>query len=142
MGFELLSKRRGWVLVLALCSACEPSPQGDPVAATSMGEPLPRYWLKGTTLLATPGGKSTHEVRGPVLVELMPYGRVRTLTGAKDPFEVAASTDSDGTRYRGLGTPIELWPETSCFFVPRLVAGELLNDRGGGLKQPQSLRRE
>ena len=77
---------RGLVVAVALCSACDPSPKADPVVAP-IAEELPRYWLQATTLLASPGGKQTHQVHGPVLVELGPDGRVRSLPGAEHPFE-------------------------------------------------------
>ncbi len=38
-----------------------------------------RYWLKNTTLLETPGGRPTHHVEGPLLVELLDGGHVRSV---------------------------------------------------------------
>lgn len=69
--------------VLVGCSRSTP-PEGT--VDGSAGEAWPRYWLKDTPLLDI-NGKQIREVEGPVLVELLPTGRVRNLPGAAESFE-------------------------------------------------------
>jgi hypothetical protein len=62
---------------------------GDPcrTATEAKGEPagpFPRYYLSNTALLDKPNGKRGPVIEGPVLVELLPGGRVRAVTPAKE----------------------------------------------------------
>jgi hypothetical protein len=48
---------------------------------------LPRYFLRNTPVLDKPGGHEKYRVSEPVLVSLLPDGRVRALPGSEPSFE-------------------------------------------------------
>lgn len=89
----LVHRRRQWVrvsVVLAhvILNGCrtDPVPSSRPDASLPV-KPFPRYWLRDTPILDKPRGTKTHDIAGPVLVELLPDGRVRSPPGAKKAFE-------------------------------------------------------
>ena len=65
-------------MAVVCCAACDPVSSPPPDAAVAVG-PLPRYWLQDTELRSKPDGGTVRKIDGPVLVELLPDGKVRSL---------------------------------------------------------------
>lgn len=66
------------MVALLASSGCRSRPK--PALLPDAGAVVyPRYWLVNTPVLDRPGGKPVSTVAGPVLVELLPKGLVRTV---------------------------------------------------------------
>lgn len=74
----------GW-LAVAASSCTEAAPSGGPPAPAA--PPPPRFWLVDTKLAAEPGAAPTRSIQGPVLIELLPGGKVRSVPEAREAFE-------------------------------------------------------
>jgi hypothetical protein len=65
------------------------------------GPPPGRYWLSHTAVLSKPGGDPSTQVEAPVLVDVWPDGRVKSIAGGKPVFdgylpeEVRSETGTD-----------------------------------------------
>jgi hypothetical protein len=67
--------------------ACPRAPAGDGAPDAAARQPWSRYWLQNVSLLDGPNGKATKEIKGPVQVEFLGNGRVRSVPEAAEQFD-------------------------------------------------------
>lgn len=72
-------------LVAVACGRSDPAPSGAASGASAVPAATPeRFWIRRAALLDAPGGQPQRAVEGPALVELLPGGRVRSVSGAAE----------------------------------------------------------
>lgn len=131
-----------WMLAIG-AAACEDLALSRRSADSGFSPP-PRYWLKNTTLLGWPGGKPERYVDGPLLVELLPKGRVRSAKPGKWRVEGYLPRDVLQEPQPGWGLMLYAQEHTELRFGARTgqVIGQLhpgafvsvvLDGRGGAL---------
>ena len=72
--------------LVVISSACNREPEPAPAVGAG-GPPAPRYWLRRATVRSEPAGGEARSIEGPVLVELLPGGRVRSPAGSIDSID-------------------------------------------------------
>lgn len=94
----------GWSCAAVLACADAAPGGGAGQVAPPAEPPPPRFWLVNTEVAPAPGQPPARTVRGPVLVELLPGGKVRSLPESAEAFEgfVPESTWKTPADRRGL----------------------------------------